>query len=98
MISMAEGASDIMEVMVFAKEVGLFRQNADGTVHCTLQAVPLFETIEDLHAAPAIMKRLFKLPIYRESIKARNDLQEIMLGYSDSNKDGEPSPRTMSCA
>lgn len=88
LISMAEGASDIMEVMVFAKEVGLFRQNADGTVHCTLQAVPLFETIEDLHAAPEIMKRLFNLPIYRESIKARNDLQEIMLGYSDSNKDG----------
>ncbi|GIO34329.1 MULTISPECIES: phosphoenolpyruvate carboxylase [Paenibacillus] len=88
LISMAEGASDIMEVMVFAKEVGLFRVNGDGTVHCTLQAVPLFETIEDLHAAPEIMKRLFHLPIYRQSIAARNDLQEIMLGYSDSNKDG----------
>ncbi|GIO64843.1 MULTISPECIES: phosphoenolpyruvate carboxylase [Paenibacillus] len=88
LISMAEGASDIMEVMVFAKEVGLFRQVPDGTVECTLQAVPLFETIEDLHAAPEIMRRLFKLPIYRQSITARNDLQEIMLGYSDSNKDG----------
>lgn len=88
LISMAEGASDIMEVMVFAKEVGLFRQNSDGTVDCTLQAVPLFETIEDLHAAPQIMQRLFNLPIYRQSIAARNDLQEIMLGYSDSNKDG----------
>ncbi|WP_136609064.1 phosphoenolpyruvate carboxylase [Paenibacillus dokdonensis] len=88
LISMAEGASDIMEVMVFAKEVGLFRQNSDGTVDCTLQSVPLFETIEDLHAAPEIMKRLFQLPIYRQSIAARNDLQEIMLGYSDSNKDG----------
>ncbi|WP_422658429.1 phosphoenolpyruvate carboxylase [Paenibacillus sp. EC2-1] len=88
LISMAEGASDIMEVMVFAKEVGLFTKENDGTVVATLQAVPLFETIEDLHAAPDIMRRLFNLPIYREGVKAMNDLQEIMLGYSDSNKDG----------
>lgn len=88
LISMAEGASDIMEVMVFAKEVGLFTKENDGTVVATLQAVPLFETIEDLHAAPSIMRRLFNLPIYREGVKAMNDLQEIMLGYSDSNKDG----------
>ncbi|UNK17921.1 phosphoenolpyruvate carboxylase [Paenibacillus sp. N3/727] len=88
LISMAEGASDIMEVMVFAKEVGLFRKDNDGTIAATLQAVPLFETIEDLHAAPDIMRRLFNLPIYREGVKAMNDLQEIMLGYSDSNKDG----------
>ncbi|SMF69288.1 Phosphoenolpyruvate carboxylase, type 1 [Paenibacillus uliginis N3/975] len=88
LISMAEGASDIMEVMVFAKEVGLFRKDNDGTIVATLQAVPLFETIEDLHAAPDIMRRLFNLPIYREGVKAMNDLQEIMLGYSDSNKDG----------
>ena len=88
LISMAEGASDIMEVMVFAKEVGLFSKDNDGTVVATLQAVPLFETIEDLHAAPQIMRRLFNLPIYREGVKAMNELQEIMLGYSDSNKDG----------
>ncbi|MFC7678401.1 phosphoenolpyruvate carboxylase [Paenibacillus sp. GCM10028914] len=88
LISMAEGASDIMEVMVFAKEVGLFSKDNDGKVVATLQAVPLFETIEDLHAAPAIMRRLFNLPIYREGLRAMNDLQEIMLGYSDSNKDG----------
>lgn len=88
LISMAEGASDIMEVMVFAKEVGLFRKDNDGTVTATLQAVPLFETIEDLHAAPDIMRRLFNLPVYREGVRAMNDLQEIMLGYSDSNKDG----------
>lgn len=88
LISMSEGASDIMEVMVFAKEVGLFRKDNDGTVLATLQAVPLFETIEDLHAAPDIMRRLFNLPIYREAVKAMNNLQEIMLGYSDSNKDG----------
>ncbi|MBJ6361136.1 phosphoenolpyruvate carboxylase [Paenibacillus sp. GCM10012307] len=88
LISMTQGASDLLEVMVFAKEVGLFRQEADGSIVCTLQSVPLFETIDDLHAAPAIMSSLFELPIYRSAVKARGDLQEIMLGYSDSNKDG----------
>lgn len=88
LISMAEAASDILEVMVFSKEVGLFRKETDGTVICTLQAVPLFETIDDLHEAPGIMRQLFSMPIYRQSVEAMNDLQEIMLGYSDSNKDG----------
>ena len=88
LISMSEAASDILEVMVFAKEVGLFRKDRDGTVVCTLQAVPLFETIEDLHEAPQIMHTLLSLPIYRQAVTAMNDLQEIMLGYSDSNKDG----------
>lgn len=88
LISMTEAASDILEVMVFAKEVGLFRKEADGKVICTLQSVPLFETIDDLHAAPDIMRRLFSMPVYRQSVAAMKDLQEIMLGYSDSNKDG----------
>ncbi|OWR26556.1 phosphoenolpyruvate carboxylase [Saccharibacillus sp. O23] len=88
LISMAEASSDILEVMVFAKEVGLFRKQPDGTVVCTLQAVPLFETIDDLQAASGIMKRLFDIPIYREGVKAMKDQQEIMLGYSDSSKDG----------
>lgn len=88
LISMAEASSDILEVMVFAKEVGLFRKHPDGTVVSTLQAVPLFETIDDLQAASSIMKRLFDIPIYREAVTAMNDQQEIMLGYSDSSKDG----------
>lgn len=88
LISMAEASSDILEVMVFAKEVGLFRKQPDGSVVCTLQAVPLFETIDDLQAASGIMKRLFDIPIYREGVKAMKDQQEIMLGYSDSSKDG----------
>ncbi|MGG3840815.1 phosphoenolpyruvate carboxylase [Paenibacillus thiaminolyticus] len=88
LISMAEAASDVLEVMLLAKEVGLFRQEANGNVHCTIQAVPLFETIDDLHEAPGIMKRLFDLPIYRSAVSAMNNVQEIMLGYSDSNKDG----------
>ncbi|CAM3073031.1 phosphoenolpyruvate carboxylase [Paenibacillus sediminis] len=88
LISMAAGTSDILEVMVFAKEVGLFRKESDGTVICTLQSVPLFETIDDLHDAPRIMRELLSLPIYREAVTVMNDVQEIMLGYSDSNKDG----------
>ncbi|MGW8959995.1 phosphoenolpyruvate carboxylase [Paenibacillus sp. NPDC055715] len=88
LISMTQGASDLLEVMVLSKEVGLFRIEKDGTVVCTLQSVPLFETIGDLHAAPSIMKRLLNLPVYRQSVAAMDQLQEIMLGYSDSNKDG----------
>ncbi|WP_166246159.1 phosphoenolpyruvate carboxylase [Paenibacillus turpanensis] len=88
LISMTQGASDMLEVMVLAKEAGLFRREADGSVHITLQSVPLFETIEDLHAAPGIMKTLFELPVYLESVKSFGNQHEIMLGYSDSNKDG----------
>jgi phosphoenolpyruvate carboxylase len=88
LISMTQGASDMLEVMVFAKEAGLFRREPDGSVVCTLQSVPLFETIDDLHAAPAIMKKLFELPVYRKTVEAMGNLHEIMLGYSDSNKDG----------
>lgn len=92
LISMTQGASDMLEVMVFAKEVGLFRKEADGSVVCTIQSVPLFETIDDLHAASGIMKKLFELPVYRRAVAARSNLHEIMLGYSDSNKDGGVVP------
>ncbi|PYI50577.1 phosphoenolpyruvate carboxylase [Paenibacillus flagellatus] len=88
LISMTQGASDLLEVMTFAKEVGLYLRDADGTVRCTLQPAPLFETIDDLHAAPGIMDTLFNIPAYRDSIPDFNNIQEIMLGYSDSNKDG----------
>ncbi|WP_027092957.1 phosphoenolpyruvate carboxylase [Cohnella thermotolerans] len=88
LISMTQGASDMLEVMVFAKEAGLFRRESDGSIVCTLQSVPLFETIDDLHAAPDIMKTLFNLPVYRETVAAMGNQHEIMLGYSDSNKDG----------
>ncbi|MEY4479788.1 MAG: hypothetical protein RLZZ267_466 [Bacillota bacterium] len=88
LISMTQDASDLLEVAVFAKEVGLLQRHSDGTFECTLQAVPLFETIDDLHAAPAIIEKLLALPAYRASIAAFGNVQEIMLGYSDSNKDG----------
>lgn len=88
LISMTQGSSDLLEVLVFAKEAGLYLHEADGSVTCTLQSVPLFETIDDLHAAPDIMSTLYQIPAYRKSLASRNNLQEIMLGYSDSNKDG----------
>lgn len=88
LISMTQGASDLLEVLLLSKEAGLFAKDLNGVASCSLQPVPLFETIEDLHAAPSIMKELFGLSAYREGVKASQNLQEIMLGYSDSNKDG----------
>ncbi|NTZ19224.1 phosphoenolpyruvate carboxylase [Paenibacillus sp. JMULE4] len=88
LISMTQGASDLLEVLVFGKEAGLYQHEEDGSITCTLQSVPLFETIDDLHAAPEIMTTLFQIPAYRNSLNSTNHLQEIMLGYSDSNKDG----------
>ncbi|SFB02628.1 Phosphoenolpyruvate carboxylase, type 1 [Cohnella sp. OV330] len=88
LISMTRGASDLLEVMVFAKEAGLVRRTPEGKLVSSIQSAPLFETIDDLHAAPAIMKTLFDLPVYREAVASRGDMHEIMLGYSDSNKDG----------
>jgi len=88
LISMTQGSSDLMEVLLLAKEMGLYHRCPNGKVKCTLQPVPLFETIEDLHDAPQIMKTLYDLPGFMDSVKALNGVQEIMLGYSDSNKDG----------
>ena len=88
LISMAESASDLLEVMVFSKEAGLLRRLDNGSYVSTIQAVPLFETVDDLHAAPDIMRSLFELPVYRAVLASADDMHEIMLGYSDSNKDG----------
>ena len=86
-ISMTHTASDLLEVMLLAKEVGLWSA-VDGKVDSPLDIVPLFETIEDLGSAEALLGQLFRLPAYRRHLDARGSFQEIMLGYSDSNKDG----------
>lgn len=86
-ISMTHTVSDLLEVMLLAKEAQLW-QLQDGKVICPLDFVPLFETIEDLEAADKRMLALIKHPIYRQQIAARGHFQEIMLGYSDSSKDG----------
>jgi phosphoenolpyruvate carboxylase len=86
-VSMTADASDVLEPMLLAKEVGLWRLEG-GTVHCPLDFVPLFETIDDLAEAGGRMESLYRHPLYRLQLEARGGLQEVMLGYSDSNKDG----------
>ena len=84
---MTHNAADVLGAYVLAKEAGLVRQSAKG-VYCTLPIVPLFETIPDLRDAPAIMRELLGIPIVKRSAQRQGDLQEVMIGYSDSNKDG----------
>ncbi len=90
-ISKTDSASDILEVAVLLREAGLLRprpetDSNDGALDVNI--VPLFETIGDLENAAAVMDRLFALPLYRQLLASRGNLQEVMLGYSDSNKDG----------
>ncbi len=86
-ISMTHGVSDMLEVVLLAKETGLWTFD-NGKVKSKLDVVPLFETIEDLEKSASQMENILTNPIYKEQVKARNNFQEIMLGYSDSNKDG----------
>lgn len=103
-VSMTRDASDLLAVLVLAKQAGFVEFEvppagggldqadtppAGGTPNTFRLAVaPLFETIEDLRHAPEIMGRLFANPVYRRVLKAQGDLQEVMIGYSDSSKDG----------
>ena len=86
-VSMTHSVSDLLEVLLLAKEVGMWRMKND-VVTTPLDVVPLFETIEDLEGAASLMEALYKNALYRRHLRARGDFQEIMLGYSDSNKDG----------
>jgi phosphoenolpyruvate carboxylase len=83
-ISMCKGVSDMLEVALLLKEVGL----ANPSGRSAINIVPLFETIEDLQASAAIMDRMLSLHDYRKLVDSRGLVQEVMLGYSDSNKDG----------
>ncbi|GLQ36312.1 phosphoenolpyruvate carboxylase [Amylibacter marinus] len=83
-ISNAQSASDLLELAVILKQVGLVRPNGDTSMHL----IPLFETIGDLQACPGIMDALLSNPQFRRLIDATDGTQEVMLGYSDSNKDG----------
>ncbi len=98
-ISMSHDVSDLLEVLLLAKEAGLY-DPATGT--SSIRVVPLFETVDDLKRAPTVMKSLFELPLYRACLaggyesngtspsnnqQQTTNLQEVMLGYSDSNKD-----------
>lgn len=86
-ISKTTSLSDLLEVYVLLKEAGLYRIESDGTPVAPIMVVPLFETIGDLEAAPDIMAAFFALPAMKALAHARGH-QEVMIGYSDSNKDG----------
>lgn len=83
-ISKAESVSDLLEVALLLKEVGLV--SAEGT--SAVNIIPLFETIGDLQACAAVMEAALSLPAYARLVASRGHEQEVMLGYSDSNKDG----------
>jgi phosphoenolpyruvate carboxylase len=83
-ISMCKGMSDMLEVALLLKEVGLVNPSGRSAINI----VPLFETIEDLQASSGIMDRMLSLHDYRKLVDSRGSVQEVMLGYSDSNKDG----------
>ena len=87
-ISHTEEVSDLLEVMVLMKETGLLRDFGTPQVHNRLIVSPLFETIGDLQAATRIMREWYALPGVFEMVLASGAEQDIMLGYSDSNKDG----------
>ena len=88
-VSMAQSVSDLLEVHLLLKEAGLYRpgQGQSSPPHAAIMAVPLFETIGDLEAAPGVMTAYLALPEIAAIARARGH-QEVMIGYSDSNKDG----------
>ncbi|WP_171828297.1 phosphoenolpyruvate carboxylase [Kinneretia aquatilis] len=87
-ISHTESVSDLLEVLLLLKEVGLLRGTLDGEAVSDLIVSPLFETIGDLREAPVIMAEFYALPGISALLKRSGGEQDIMLGYSDSNKDG----------
>src|SRR5512139_2105975 len=84
-ISKCDGVSDVLEVVLLLREVGLYRA---GDAHLDCNVIPLFETIGDLRNAAGAMDALFAIPVYSRMLQSRGNAQEVMLGYSDSNKDG----------
>ena len=85
-ISKTDGVSDLLELALLLKESGLLRPGSQAQLDMNI--IPLFETIEDLRKSAATMDGIFGVPAYRTLIGGRGDEQEVMLGYSDSNKDG----------
>jgi len=86
-LSMTRSVADVLGVYLLVKEAGVFL-DATGTEICPLPIVPLFETIDDLRAGPSIMRELLSVPLVRRSTNWQGGVQEVMIGYSDSNKDG----------
>jgi len=87
-ISMTHEASHLLEVLFLASFAGLAGRRADGGWHCELRVAPLFETIADLNRVEILLTRLLDQPTYRALLTAAGGVQEVMVGYSDSCKDG----------
>ncbi len=88
-ISMAHDVSDVLEVAVLLKEVGLAHAGHHGSAASSeLDIVPLFETIDDLERCADVLDNMLRNDVYAEIVQSRGNRQEVMVGYSDSNKDG----------
>ena len=87
-ISFTQSPSDVLEALLFAKAAGLVTIGKNSSVESKLDIVPLFETLDDLKNSSRTLEALFKNKVYRSHLKSRNFFQEIMLGFSDSGKDG----------
>lgn len=87
-VSMTHNASDVLEVILLAKINGLVGKTSDGNFYCNINVSPLFETIDDLARINDILEDLFGNPVYNKLLQVSGSLQEVMLGYSDSCKDG----------
>jgi phosphoenolpyruvate carboxylase len=86
-ISMCQSVSDMLEAAILLKEAGLLDASGDEP-YAPVGIVPLFETIDDLQRGSSILEAVLDIPLYRAVVSVRGDSQEVMLGYSDSNKDG----------
>ncbi len=86
-VSMTHSASNVLEVLLLAKESGLYFNDGNAVVS-KINVVPLFETIEDFKRSAEIMRNLYSNPVYRRHLEARGNISEVMIGYSDSGKDG----------
>ncbi len=87
-VSMSRQPSDLLSVLFLARLTGLHGRGTVGPAPVDLDVVPLFETIDDLRQARDVMERLYRSPVYRRQLEHRGRFQEIMIGYSDSGKDG----------
>ncbi len=88
-ISMTRSPADVLALLFLARQAGLFAwSGGDSKAVCRLDIVPLFEQVRELRTCGEIMSRLYSSRPYRVALAARNDRQQVMVGYSDSNKDG----------
>ena len=87
-LSMTHGAADLWDVLLLGWQAGLAQSDRSGRYRSSVDVIPLFETLDDLEAAPEILERLLKDSLYRRLLQSRGNFQEVMLGYSDSVKDG----------